>query len=88
MMAACPHCSRTFADREALFCHAKAKHGQKKARACVPDHPSVVREAKRRAADQARHDAGPSMADLVVEAQIARAMGEPIDHDIAEMFDV
>lgn len=30
----------------------------------------------------------PSMADLVIEAQLARIMGEPVDEDIAEMFDV
>jgi len=84
----CPHCTRTVADTEALFSHVKAKHGLKAARACVPEHPAFMREAKRRAADQARRDAEPSMADLVIEATLDRAMGLPVDRDIAEMFDV
>lgn len=88
---ACPHCSRAFADEEGLFCHISARHGRKLARAAVPNHPSVIRENVRtlnaayRAANKRDE---PSMADLVVEAQIAHAMGEPVDPDIAEMFDV
>lgn len=84
----CPHCPRSLASTEALFSHVKAKHGLKAARACVPDHPVFVREAERRAADHARADHEPSMADLVVEASLNRAMGLPVDRDIAEMFDV
>ncbi|MGU3661060.1 hypothetical protein [Methylobacterium fujisawaense] len=84
----CPHCNRTLTSTEALFSHVKAKHGLKAARACVPEHPVFVREAERRAADQARAAREPSMADLVIEAQLNRAMGLPVDHDIAEMFDV
>lgn len=84
----CPHCTRTLASTEALFSHVKAKHGLKAAKACVPDHPTMVREAERRAADQARRDREPSMADLVIEASLNRAMGLPVDRDIAEMFDV
>jgi len=84
----CPYCTRTLADTEALFSHVKAKHGLKAARACVPDHPAFVREAQRRAADRAHRDPEPSMADLVIEATLNRAMGLPVDRDIAEMFDV
>ena len=84
----CPYCTRTLADSEALFSHVKAKHGLKAARAYVPDHPAFVREAQRRAANQARRDDEPSMADLVIEAQLDRAMSLPVDRDIAEMFDV
>lgn len=84
----CPYCTRTLTSTEALFSHVKAKHGLKAARACVPDHPAFVREVQRRAADQARNDPEPSMADLVIEAQLARAMGLPVHRDIAEMFDV
>jgi len=83
----CPHCTRTLADIEALFSHVKAKHGLKAARVCVPDHPTMIREAERRARSQGRN-AEPSMADLVIEAQLNRAMGLPVDRDIAEMFDV
>ncbi|MEG9524279.1 MAG: hypothetical protein MIL41_00600 [Hyphomicrobiales bacterium] len=88
MALRCHHCTRTLADTEALFSRVKAKHGLKAARACVPDHPAFVREAQRRAADQARQAAEPSMADLVIEATLDRAMGLPVDRDIAEMFDV
>ncbi|OAH41021.1 hypothetical protein AX289_30580 [Methylorubrum populi] len=67
-------------------------HGFKKARECVPEHPSVARRARLEAADrkrqQARREREPSMAELHVEAQIARACGEPVDPDLAEMFDV
>jgi hypothetical protein len=35
-----------------------------------------------------RPDDDPSMADLVVDAEIARACGEPVDPLIAEMFDI
>lgn len=83
----CPHCNRTLASTEALFSHVKAKHGLKAARACVPDHPVFVREAERRARRQG-NDRDPSMSDLVIEAQLNRAMGLPVDRDIAEMFDV
>ncbi|WCS27832.1 hypothetical protein LOK46_13710 [Methylobacterium sp. NMS14P] len=83
----CPHCTRTLASTEALFSHVKAKHGLKAARACVPEHPVFVREAERRARRQG-HDRDPSMADLVIEAQLNRAMGLPGDRDIADMFDV
>lgn len=83
----CPHCARSVASTEALFSHVKAKHGLKAARACVPEHPVFVREAERRARSQGR-DPEPSMAGLVIEAQLARAMGLPVDRDIAEMFDV
>lgn len=89
----CPHCTRRpFASREGLFSHVKQAHGFKKARECVPEHPSVIRRAKREAADrkrqQERREREPSMAELHVQAQIARACGEPVDPDIAEMFDV
>lgn len=84
----CPHCTRTLASTEGLFSHVKAKHGLNAARVCVPEHPAFVREAQRRAADRARRDSEPSMADLVIEAQLNRAMGLPVDRDIAEMFDV
>lgn len=84
----CPYCNRMLASTEALFSHAKAKHGLTAARACVPEHPVFVREAERRAADQARRDPEPSIADLVIEAQLARAMGLPVDRDIVEIFDV
>nr|WP_137828239.1 hypothetical protein [Methylobacterium sp. L1A1] len=89
----CPHCARRpFADRLALYSHVRQSHGQKKARACVPDHPHAIRTAEREAADRQRQrerrEREPSMADLHVEACIARAMGEPVDADIAEMFDV
>ncbi|SFV11862.1 MULTISPECIES: hypothetical protein [Methylobacterium] len=83
----CPHCNRTLASTEALFSHVKAKHGLKAARACVPEHPVFVREAERRARRQGG-DPEPSTADLVIEAQLDRAMGLPVDRDIAEMFDV
>lgn len=83
----CPHCTRTLASTEAMFSHVKAKHGLKAARACVPEHPVFVREAERRARRQG-HNPEPSMADLVIEAQLNRAMGLPVDRDIAEMFDV
>ncbi|KOX55112.1 hypothetical protein ADL19_13505 [Streptomyces purpurogeneiscleroticus] len=83
----CPHCTRTPASTEAMFSHVKAKHGLKAARACVPEHPVFIREAMRRARCQG-HDPEPSMADLVIEAQLNRAMGLPVDRDIAEMFDV
>lgn len=88
----CPHCQRTFADSHGLFCHIEAKHGRKKARAAVPKHPSVIKENVRQA--NARHraaalrDREPSMAELHIEALQARAMGEPVDPIIAEMFDV
>ena len=62
-------------------------HGLNAARVCVPDHPVFVREAERRARRQG-HDREPSMADLVVEASLNRAMGWPVDRVIAEMFDV
>lgn len=83
----CPHCTRTLAGTEAMFSHVKAKHGLNAARACVPEHPVFVREAERRARRQG-HNPEPSMADLVIEAQLNRAMGLPVDRDIAEMFDV
>ena len=89
----CPHCPRRpFATREGLFSHVKQMHGFKKARECVPEHPSVARRARLEAADrkrqQERREREPSMAELHVEAQIARACGEPVDPDLAEMFDV
>jgi phage FluMu protein Com len=83
----CPNCNRTLASSEAMFSHVKAKHGLNAARVCVPDHPVFVREAERRARRQG-HDREPSMADLVIEATLNRAMGLPVDPDIAEMFDV
>lgn len=89
----CPHCTRRpFADRSALYSHVKQAHGLKKARECVPDHPHAIRTAAREAADREsqkqRREREPSMADLHVEAVLARACGEPVDSDIAEMFDV
>jgi hypothetical protein len=83
----CPHCTRTLADTEALFSHVKAKHGLKAARACVPEHPVFAREAERRARRQGR-DPEPSMADLVIEASLNRAMGLPVDPDVAGWLDV
>lgn len=87
----CPHCTRVFPDPNGLFCHVNARHGRKAARAAVPKHPSVIREnvRTRNAAHRAanRRDE-PSMADLVIEAHLDRAMGLPVDRDIAEMFDV
>jgi hypothetical protein len=91
MSERCPHCSRTFADDNGLFCHINERHGRKLARAAVPKHPSVIREnvRTRNAAHRAANKRDePNMADIVIEAQIARAMGEPVDPDIAEMFDV
>ncbi|MCX4196695.1 hypothetical protein OMR07_14885 [Methylobacterium organophilum] len=83
----CSHCTHTLASTQALFLHVKVKHGLRAAHACVPEHPVFVREAERRARRQGR-DREPSMADLVIEAQLNRAMGLPVDRDIAEMFDV
>ncbi|SFU37837.1 MULTISPECIES: hypothetical protein [unclassified Methylobacterium] len=83
----CPRCPRTLASTGLLFSHLKAKHGLEAARFCVSDHPVFVREAERRARRQGR-DPEPSMADLVIEATLNRAMGLPVDRDIAEMFDV
>lgn len=89
----CPHCTRRpFADRSALYSHVKQLHGYKKARECVPEHPHAIRTAAREAADrkrqQERREQEPSMAELHVEASIARACGEPVDPDIEEMFDL
>lgn len=89
----CPHCARRpFADRLALYSHVKHAHGLKKARACVPESPHAIRTLASEAADrkrqQERREREPSMAELHVEAQIARACGEPVDPDLAEMFDV
>ena len=33
----CPHCSKSFGDQNAVYMHAKAKHGRKVARALRPD---------------------------------------------------
>lgn len=71
MSEACPHCERSFPERNALYQHVKAKHGKKAARAV---HPPVEREQ--------------SMGDLVAEAMLARACGEPVEEWIAVMFNV
>jgi len=44
----------------------------------------------RRAAQKLKpnRDNEPSMADLVIDAQIARAAGEPVEEWLAEMFDI
>lgn len=42
---ACPHCAKTFGDQNAVYTHAKAKHGRKLARALRPvrdDEPSMA----------------------------------------------
>lgn len=64
---ACPHCTKSFADENARFSHAKAKHKGKRIA-----HLRPARE--------------PSMADLVVEASLAKACGEPVDEWMNEMF--
>lgn len=90
-MHSCPHCSRMFADSNGLFCHVNARHGRKAARVACPDHPAIVSEAARIAKAKqraARASDEPSMADLVIAAALDRAMGLPVDRDIAEMFDV
>lgn len=41
----CPHCPKTFVDQNAVYMHAKAKHGRKLARALRPvrdDEPSMA----------------------------------------------
>jgi hypothetical protein len=35
----CPHCDRSFADENARWQHAKAKHGRKQAKALRPPEP-------------------------------------------------
>lgn len=68
----CALCTRTFADKHSLFQHTMAKHGRKAAKPLRP----------------VREDDEPSMADLVIEAHLARAMGDPVEDWIADMFDV
>lgn len=70
-MIGCPHCDDShFGDENALWQHARAKHSRAQAKALRPPRPE--REQ--------------SMAELLAEAQIAHACGEPVDEWIAAMF--
>ena len=67
----CPYCPRSFHEVNALGQHLRAKHKGKK----VPD---CVRHK--------RHDDEPSIASLMIEAQIAQACGEPVDDWLLDMM--
>lgn len=62
----CPLCGRQFRAAAAVSQHHGDKH---------PDRPSAEPMIRPRRDDE------PSMADLAVEAEIARAMGERSEHD-------
>lgn len=68
----CPECGRQFRDPNALWQHAKTRHGKTLAEGLRPP----------------REENKQSMGSLVAEAHLARACGEPVDAWIAEMFDV
>lgn len=71
-MRRCSRCGRTF----------KSRRG-------ADDHIRMVHKGKgERVTARRPRDDEPSMADLVVDAQIARACGEPVEDWIATMFDV
>lgn len=72
----CPICGKGFRGAEGVRDHAKARHPKHHV---FPDGRAVLRS---------RLDDEPSMADLVIDAQLSRAMGEPVEEWIAEMFDV
>lgn len=66
---ACPHCVSSFEDENGLYQHARAKHGQKAARALRP-----------------MSQAEPSLADELIEAQVAFAGGEQPPEHLRLMF--
>ena len=91
----CPHCTRQFQSGEGMFNHIKAKHGLRAAIAYgeeSPDakvkHIAAKHRAKsaRNAERSRRREAEPSMADLMVEAEINRAMGIRNERWIEEML--
>lgn len=77
----CEYCGKTFGSANAAFQHTKAKHPGKSnkwhAQACT-------RSTHRRGGSQKASD--PSMADLVIEARMNAAMGEPVDDWLGDMF--
>ena len=70
VMEQCQSCSRTFKDIHALSQHARAKG-------------HVI---KITAPSQSDNDDGPSMASLMIEAQIDQSMGLPVDDCLADML--
>lgn len=71
----CTICRKGFSTWPGVYSHAKAKH---------PKHDLSVLKNLALKPD----DGEQSMAELVIEAQMARAMGDPVEDWIAEMFDV
>lgn len=71
----CTICPKRFSTWSGVYSHAKAKH---------PKHDL---SALKKLAFSPDSDE-PSMAELVIEAQLARAMGDPVEGWIADMFDV
>lgn len=72
---ACPYCARSFVDANGLWQHARTKHyGKGREKAINALRPRRV------------EDDEPSMADLMIKAQLDRAMGDPIPGWLADMM--
>lgn len=70
MSAECPDCGKRCADRNGVYLHMKAKHGKRPAREYREQHS----------------DDDESMADIMVRAQIKRAMGVRNEDWIEDML--
>ena len=80
----CPHCNRRLKSHEGAYTHIRRAHGHKAARAYAGQcndpvvaamHAKDMANVKRGAEGGRRACREPSMADLMVEAEINRAMG-------------
>lgn len=67
----CPYCTKKFADAWGVYAHAKVKHKGKKLAHLKPNK---------------KEDDEPSMADLMIDAQLNRAMGIRNDDWLEDML--
>lgn len=70
----CPHCTKKLADANGAYMHVKAKHHGKR----NPFAPKTVNRPQRE-----EHQ---SMADLFIEGELNRAMGNPNPEWLEEML--
>lgn len=70
--AVCPNCGKRFQNGGALQDHHQAVHGSRRPKI---RHPAPV-------------DREPSYASRVIEGQLDRAMGLPVDDDIVDVLDL
>lgn len=73
---ACAYCGKRFADAQGRWQHTRARHPRK-------PNPALVPNAQPRPPRQSDDE---SIADLLIEAEINRAMGLPVDEWIEDML--